>query len=115
VKTNRKSNDRRVASRFPIERDLRYKVVSKKSSNEQGGGSTLNISSSGILFTTEQTLIPGRTVEIAINWPANLDDSTPLKLVARGRIVRSDLRRAAIQIQRYEFRTQARGSELRTV
>lgn len=114
MKATRKSSDRRVASRFPIERELRYKVISKKSASEQGGGATVNISSAGILFTTEQTLIPGRTVEIAINWPANLNDSTPLKLVARGRVVRSDLRRAAIQIQRYEFRTQARGAELRT-
>jgi hypothetical protein len=66
------------------------------------------MSSTGILFTTEQTLIPGRMVEIAINWPAHLNDNTPLKLVARGRVVRSDVTRAAVEIQRYEFRTQGR-------
>lgn len=106
MKAARKSGDRRGSSRFPIERELRYKILSRKSSPEHGAGATVNMSSTGILFTTEQTLIPGRMVEIAINWPAHLNDSTPLKLVARGRIVRSDVARAAVEIQRYEFRTQ---------
>lgn len=108
MKQTRKSGDRRGSSRFPIERELRYKILSRKSSPEHGAGNTVNMSSTGILFTTEQTLIPGRMVEIAINWPAHLNDSTPLKLVARGRVVRSDVARAAVEIQRYEFRTAGR-------
>ena len=108
MKAARNSGDRRGSSRFPIERELRYKILSRKSSPDQGAGATVNMSSTGILFTTEQTLVPGRMVEIAINWPAHLNDSTPLKLVARGRVVRSDVARAAVEIQRYEFRTQGR-------
>jgi hypothetical protein len=34
-----------------------------------------------------------------------LNNKTPLKLVARGRVVRLDGRKAAIEIQHYEFRT----------
>ncbi|MEP7364254.1 MAG: hypothetical protein ABI972_13445 [Acidobacteriota bacterium] len=52
------SSDRRVSSRFPIEREVKYRVLNKKGSQEQGGGRTLNISSSGILFTTEHVLLP---------------------------------------------------------
>jgi hypothetical protein len=85
---------------------LRYRVLSKKASHEQGEGETVNMSSTGILFTTQQNLIPGRVVEIAMNWPAQLNNDTPLRLVARGRVVRSELGTAAIEIQRYEFRTQ---------
>jgi hypothetical protein len=46
-------------------------------------------------------------MELSISWPAQLDNKCPLKLVARGRVVRFDHGRAAIEIQQYEFRTQA--------
>jgi len=96
--------DRRAADRFPIEREVRYKVLSKKS-DDQGLGRTINISSTGVLFTTDRLLIPGRRVEVSISWPAQLNNTCSLKLVARGRIVRSEQGRAAIEIQQYEFRT----------
>lgn len=97
--------ERRSTDRFPIERELRYKVVSKRSCNESGTGRTVNFSSGGILFTTEQMLIPGKKIEMAISWPAQLDAKCPLKLLARGRIVRCENGRAAVEIQQYEFRT----------
>jgi hypothetical protein len=59
-----------------------------------------------MLFTTERTLSPGERLEVAVNWPAHLDNRCPLKLVTTGRIVRSDNGRAALSIERYEFRTQ---------
>ncbi len=97
--------ERRKSGRFAIERDIRYRVLNKKS-NQAGQGKTLNISSAGILFTTEHVLLPGRTLEISVNWPAQLNDTCPLKLVARGRVVRFEPGKAAIEIQHYEFRTQ---------
>lgn len=97
--------DRRSADRFPIEREVRYKVLSKKSADEAGQGRTINMSSTGILFTTDQLLLPGRRLELAISWPAQLNNQTPLKLVARGRVTRYEAGRAAIEIQQYEFRT----------
>jgi hypothetical protein len=97
--------ERRAATRFPIERELRYKLLNKKNANEAGAGKTINISSNGILFDADHVLLPGHTVEIAVSWPAQLNNTTPLKLVARGRVVRCDQRKAAIEIQHYEFRT----------
>ncbi len=99
------SGERRSTDRFPIERELRYKVVSKRSGNESGAGTTVNFSSGGVLFTTEQMLIPGKKIELAISWPAQLDSHCALKLLARGRIVRCENSRAAVEIQQYEFRT----------
>ena len=99
------SSERREASRFPIEREVRYKVLNKKDNNEAGLGKTINMSSNGILFSTEHVLLPGRAIEIAVSWPAQLNNTTPLKLVARGRIVRFQAGVAAIEIQHYEFRT----------
>ena len=98
--------DRRSSDRYPIEREVRYKVLNKKSGDESGSGTTINMSSSGVLFTTEHLLLPGKRLELAISWPAQLNGKCALKLVAKGRVVRYEDGRAAIQIQQYEFRTQ---------
>lgn len=101
----RKAVERRHSDRFPIEREVRYRVMSKRAGDEAGEGRTLNISSSGVLFTSAHILLPGRRMELSISWPAQLDHKTGLKLVARGRIVRFEHGRAALEIQQYEFRT----------
>ena len=100
------SVERRSSDRFPIEREVRYKVLSKRTSQEEGTGKTINISSNGVLFTTDQILLPGKRLELSISWPAQLDNKCQLKLVARGRVARLEQGRAAIEIQQYEFRTQ---------
>ena len=99
--------DRRHSDRFPIERDVRYRAVNKRGGEEAGDGRTLNISSCGVLFSTDQMLLPGRRLELSISWPAQLNHKCALKLVARGRIVRFEKGRAALEIQQYEFRTSA--------
>lgn len=103
--TRRLGAERRRTDRFPIQRELRYKVMSKRSGNESGAGQTIDMSSGGISFTTEHALIPGKRIEMAISWPAQLNERTALKLIARGRIVRSVQGQAAIEIDQYEFRT----------
>src|SRR6266849_3077648 len=103
------SDDRRSSNRLPIEREVRYKVLGgKKAVKQVGLGRTLNMSSGGVLFTTETALPEGERVELAVSWPAQLNDVLPLKLVALGRLVRTDQTSAAISIERYEFKT--RGS-----
>lgn len=103
------ADDRRASNRMPIERDVRYKVLGGKKTIKQAGlGKTLNMSSGGMLFTTESPLPAGERVEIAVSWPAQLNDTLPLKLVAMGRLVRAEDAQAAIAVERYEFKT--RGS-----
>lgn len=101
-------SERRGADRFPIQRDVKYKVLSRRNADLAGSGQTLNMSSSGILFSTEVELQPGRQVEVSVAWPAQLNNTTPLKLVARGRVVRAQEDQAALEIQHYEFRTQGK-------
>ena len=98
--------ERRAADRFPIEREVRYRILNKRNNHEEGSGKTVNISSNGVLFTTDQILIPGKRLELSISWPAQLDNKCQLKLVARGRVTRLEQGKAAIEIQQYEFRTQ---------
>jgi hypothetical protein len=98
--------DRRRTTRFPVNEELKYRVM-HKSSRVSGTGKTLNIGSGGVLFTTEEKLPLGRQVELSVNWPARLGGTCPLKFVASGKVVRSEAARAAVRIERYEFRTRA--------
>jgi len=101
------SVERRRSSRFPIEREVRYKTLSQRSEVIQGAGKTLNISSSGVLFTADHELPVGTRLEVSISWPAQLNEKCLLNLVARGRVTRQDGANLALQIQQYEFRTQS--------
>jgi hypothetical protein len=108
LNTEKTSADRRGSDRFSIEREVRYKVLNKKNGEDGGSGKTINMSSTGVLFTTEQMLLPGRRIEVSISWPAQLNNKCALRLVARGRVVRFDDGKAAMEIQQYEFKTQAK-------
>ena len=95
-------SERRRSSRFPIERELRYKTLNQRAEILAGAGKTLNISSSGVLFTSDHDL------QVSISWPAQLNEKCLLNLVARGRVMRHIRGQLALQIQQYEFRTQSR-------
>lgn len=97
--------DRRSSDRFPMEREIRFKMLSKRLGDDSGAGTTVNMSSGGIFFQTDKPLIPGKRLEMAISWPAQLDNRCALKLIARGRVIRYDAGCAAVEIQQYEFRT----------
>ena len=107
------TGDRRHSVRFPLEWEVRYQVLSKRYADESGEGKTVNISSGGVLFTSQHELPPGRRVELSIRWPVQLSNKCALKLVARGRVVRFEEGRAAVEIQQHEFRTQASPSALK--
>jgi hypothetical protein len=99
-------SERRGNDRFPIMRELRYKLLSSKGKVELGVGKTLDISSTGVLFDAQAPLAPGKRVEVSISWPAQLDGKCALKLVARGRVTRCRGTQVALEIDKYEFRTQ---------
>jgi hypothetical protein len=100
--------ERRTKRRFQIEQEVRYKMLYGQRIAETGTGKSLNISSSGVWFTTENMLTIGMPVELSMNWPVLLNDSCPMKLMIYGCIVRSNEKGAAVAIERYEFRTQGR-------
>ena len=102
------TTERRRSSRFPIEREVRYKTLNQRAEILAGSGKTLNISSSGVLFTSDHDLPVGTRLEVSISWPAQLNEKCLLNLVARGRVTRHTKGQLALQIQQYEFRTQSR-------
>jgi hypothetical protein len=106
------TQERRAADRFPIQRELRYRLSNKRDAGTEGTGQTLNISSNGVLFrSSDPSLVTGKRIELSISWPAQLDNRCHLKLVARGRISRVSGQEVAVSIQQYEFRTAGRSSQ----
>ena len=99
--------ERRGTRRFPVREEVRYRVIRSKLPEASGTGVTLDIGSGGILFTTQERLPVGHMVEISVTWPARLDGTCPLQLVAVGCVVRSELGKAALRIGSYEFKTRS--------
>src|SRR5260370_11042032 len=97
--------ERRACARFPIVRDVRYRVVGVEVFSR---GKTVNMSSGGMLLAIDRVLSPRLLVEVEVDWPVKLADQVSMKLVVRGRIVRSeknDVALARLKISRYTFHT----------
>ena len=100
--------DRRSKARFPIELDVNF-CSSEKPPRSEGQGSTVNMSSTGLLVrAAEHKLMPGDSLKISIDWPWMLDQVTPLRLVAIASVVRTQPQGFALRLKRYQFRTAAR-------
>jgi PilZ domain-containing protein len=96
--------NRRERMRFVVREPVRYRLLRAKGFESVGVGETVDISSSGILFTTSEPLPVGRLVEVSVNWPAQLDGRVPLQLVAVGPVVRATDTKAAVRVRGYEFK-----------
>ena len=97
--------DRRTNARFPCRLAVSYQALEHPFLSGKATSETLNISSKGLLFTTDEPLQPGQLLQVSVDWPARLENQVPLKLVAEGRIVRNLNGQAAMRIDKYEFRT----------
>lgn len=98
--------DRRTSQRFPLRQEIRHRGFG--GADFSGSGKTVNISCRGVLFSTSGLLRRGDEIEIHIDWPAQLSRRMGLRLVARGRVVRTEPGLAAMRILQHEFRTQLR-------
>jgi hypothetical protein len=100
--------ERRKKTRFPINRELRYKVLEDNTIVASGMGITLDMGSGGVAFQTDHLLPAGSFIELSISWPVLLEDSCPMRLIVFGRVVRSAGSMSACTVDKYEFRTQSR-------
>jgi hypothetical protein len=101
-------NGRRGKARFPIRRELRYKLTKSGVTAEVGTSETVDIGSGGVSFAMEHELPVGSIIELSISWPVLLEQNTPMRLNVFGRVVRNEPGKCACTVERYEFRTQAR-------
>ncbi|RPI08896.1 MAG: PilZ domain-containing protein [Acidobacteriales bacterium] len=98
-------DERRASKRFPIVRDVQYEVTYRGGDPRSGIGTTINVSSAGVLFTAPDALGPGDRIRLSINWPAQLDGKHALTLVAQGWITRCSDTNVAMEIVSHAFRT----------
>jgi len=103
-----KSIERRARVRFPMHRELRYKLLEGEATIASGAGATYDMSSGGVAFTSDRLLATGAFIEISISWPVMLEDGCPVRLIVFGKVLRSGLHRSVVTVEKYEFRTQAR-------
>jgi CheY-like chemotaxis protein len=103
--TEKQAAERRNNARFPCRLAVSYQTLEHPILSGQGTSETLNISSKGILFTSNEKFHAGQLVQVSLDWPARLEKQIPLKLVAEGRIVRNSNGQTAMTIDKYEFRT----------
>lgn len=100
--------DRRKKFRYPVKRELRYRVLENETTVESGMGMTFDMGSAGVAFLVDNQLQPGAFIELSISWPVMLQDSCPMRLIVFGRVVRASGRLCACTLDKYEFRTQGR-------
>jgi hypothetical protein len=98
-------SDHRLNRRYPITLELQYKLLSRGRVERRGFGRTLDMSSNGVLFESDAPLPSTGQVELALDWPFLLDGVCTLKLVMRGRIVRSEAKASAFKAEYHELRT----------
>lgn len=89
---------------YPVQLGLRYKVVRDGQSIVNGHGRTRQLSSSELVFTTDQRL-PIGAVEVALDWPFRLDGVCPLQVVVFGHVLHGSDQACTVRIERHEFRT----------
>lgn len=101
----KRAEDRRTSARFPCRLAVSYHTLEHPILSGESTSETLNISSKGLLFTSNEKFEAGQLVQVSLDWPALLENQIPLKLVAEGRIVRNSHGQTAMTIDKYEFRT----------
>jgi len=99
--------NRRANRRYDIPLELRWKLIRRGKVLEVGTGTTIDLSSSGIMFRAEKSLPAGEKIELSIVWPAHLEGFPPIQLAVSGILVRSAGNRNAIRMITHEFRTVA--------
>jgi hypothetical protein len=89
--------------RYPICADVEYYLLKGHGVWSSGVGRTIYLSSGSMQIETAHGLPLGRKVELAITWPARLDNHLPLKLQIMGHTVGVDGGYTTINIAGYEF------------
>jgi hypothetical protein len=102
------SGERRIGRRYGLHLDLQYRLIRPQQvPSYLNSGKTVDLSSAGIAFETNEALPVGAHVELSISWPVLLNQDHPLKLVISGSVIRSHATLTAVRMERYEFRTLA--------
>ena len=74
-----------------------------------GVGRTVNMSSRGLLIASGQaTIRAGARLQLMLDWPFLLHETTPLQLIVSCRVIRCQPEEFAVKLDQYQFRTKKR-------
>ena len=90
--------ERRTAARVQVECPSRYET-----SRQAGFGHTIDMSRTGIAFTTEGPLPIPAEVILRTTWPVRLEGGALVDLHAIGKLVRAEAMRAAMSLDSLAF------------
>jgi hypothetical protein len=92
-------SERRRAPRVPLDCSIRYVTQTEAA----GIGHTIDLSANGISFSTEAHLSADDQVTLHIAWPIRLEGDVPVELRASGRLVRTEVLMAAMELGSMSF------------
>jgi hypothetical protein len=92
--------EQRKHQRFELR--LPFEVITN-GSRSKVRGETKNVSSAGVLFTTESQLPLGESIEYMITFPRTPGARKDVRLRCVGKVIREDIQSFAASLERYEF------------
>jgi hypothetical protein len=95
--------ERRMGARVPLSCPIRYET-SSVTHKRWGEGRVIDISSSGVAFTTESSLRRNVRVALHIQWPVRLEGEIPVELFASGKVIRTEQGRTALRYDQINFK-----------
>jgi hypothetical protein len=94
-------NEQRKNQRFDLK--LPFEII-RNGTNTKMVGETKNVSSSGVLFTSETTIAVGQPIEYLITFPKASGSRFEVRLRCVGTVLREDAEsKFAATLERYEF------------
>lgn len=95
------AEERRAAVRVQLLFPSRYETHTEP--KQVGTGHTIDLSNSGIAFTTESLLPANVKLTLHMRWPVRLPGDLPIELRAIGRLARAEALRAAVELDSVTF------------
>lgn len=95
--------ERRSAHRYPVHLEFEYRAFGRDHSVSVGTGTTVNMSSRGLLIQTTNPVARSGMIELSVHLPESEDAERAANLVILGQVVRSDPGGAAVRILRHGF------------
>jgi hypothetical protein len=92
--------EQRRNQRFDLH--LPFEIL-RDGAKDQVAGETKNVSSTGVLFSTESPVGIGEAIEYMITFPKTPKARTPVKLHCVGKVLREHQSVYAVSLERYEF------------
>jgi hypothetical protein len=106
---------RRVPFEVPVSLEIQYRVWQGSSSVELGSGRTVLLTSSKVVFETDQDLRVDDGLDASITWPVPLDKEIGLQLAASLLVTHTNGHQITAAIRGYQFKTRKQSGSVQPI